>query len=122
MTEEEKNAINFLQKLEFDEYEWWYFGEEYETREETEKAFEKAQKIIINLIDKQQKEIEYYKDELEKESSIWTKIEKGNDYISKDKIREKIKDLKNNLKSKEEQNEYFETLAKIEILEELLRW
>ena len=59
MNEEEKNAIKFLQKLEFDEYEWWYSGEEYETREEIEKAFEKAQEIIINLIDKQQKEIEH---------------------------------------------------------------
>lgn len=45
---------------------------------------------LIEIIEEQNQEIEYYKDELEKESSIWTKIEKGNDYIRKDRIREKI--------------------------------
>lgn len=49
--------------------------------------------VPLELYEKQQKEIEYYKDELEKESSIWTKIEKGNDYISKDKVRDIIKCL-----------------------------
>jgi hypothetical protein len=57
---------------------------------------ERTYKAIAGLLDlynKQKEEIEYYKDELEKESSIWTKIEKGNDFISKDKIRDKINEL-----------------------------
>lgn len=49
---------------------------------------------MLDLYNKQKEEIEYYKDELEKESSIWTKIEKGNDYISKDKVRDKIEEYR----------------------------
>ena len=54
---------------------------------------EQYTELYKDLCDKQQKEIEYYKYELEKESSIWTKIEKVNDYISKDKVREILFDI-----------------------------
>lgn len=98
-----------------------------------------SMKLIIRLVDKQQEEIKELKlitntyDSYVGKDMNHTKIIIADSnyfvngtfiekYISKDKIRDKIKDLKNNLKSKEEQNEYFETLAKIEILEELLRW
>lgn len=82
---------------------------------------------LLDLNNKKQKEIENFKIKNKKIHEINYRVNKNllelaETSISKDKIREKIKDLKNNLKSKEEQNEYFETLAKIEILEELLRW
>lgn len=77
-------------------------------------------KDILNLIERQQKLIEECDSGDVITENQMRYIE--DNYIRKDKIREKIKDLKNNLKSKEEQNEYFETLAKIEILEEISRW
>lgn len=122
MSEEEKNAINFLQKLEFDEYEWWYFGEEYKTVEETEKAFEKAQKIIIDLIEKQQKLIE------ECESGdVFTEnqmryLEKyiEDNYIRKAKIKDKIKELEILLNNTETATTGQEIFYKISLLKELL--
>lgn len=71
---------------------------------------------LLDTVYKQQNEIEYYKDELEKESSIWTKIEKGNDYISKDKIRKIIKEL-----SDQNYNNYELSVALSKSLEALLK-
>ena len=65
-------------------------------------------------------EIEYYKDELEKESSIWTKIEKGNNYISKNKIRDLIKELEEKEKNCNFTGLITECEIKIETLKELL--
>jgi hypothetical protein len=48
---------------------------------------------LLDLYNKQKEEIEYYKSELEKESSIWTKLEKTDNYISKDKIIDKIHEI-----------------------------
>lgn len=45
---------------------------------------------LIEIIEEQNQEIEYYKDELELETSSWKKIEKAENLISKDKIRDKI--------------------------------
>lgn len=125
MNEEEKNAINFFKKLEFDEYEWWYDGEEYETREETEIVFEKAQKTILNLIDKQQEEIEELKrdyeiitDDMKNHNVVYTDMPEFEErYISKDKIRDKIEQLE------KEKDLYFEKQiiqGKINLLKELL--
>ncbi len=73
---------------------------------------------LLDLYNKQKEEIEYYKDELEKESSIWTKIEKGNDYISKDKIRKEIEKTEKELYYGDILQRY--AYIKINTLEELL--
>lgn len=99
----------------------------FSTCEQCEISWNDVQKIrnLLDLYNKQKEEIEYYKEELEKESSIWTKIEKGNDYISKDKIREKIKDLEwygGYIKYRFVYSDYDKEVnkVKIELLKELL--
>lgn len=74
-------------------------------------------RIFLNLVENQQKEIEYLKEQIPQDK-IFYYSEK--DYISKDKIREKIKEL-------EKKKDWFikyktsdEVYNKIEILEELL--
>ena len=82
--------------------------------------------IILNLIEKQQKEIEELKQEMEKRK--WVRIKENGEvepllYISKDKIREKIKELLKNGKEMTEeerqgQTEYLQ--GKLKAYEELL--
>ena len=127
MTEEEKKAIEYLKnRLEI-------------LHNNTQWATENSIKVILNLIDKQQKEIEELKenyDELFKKyemkkvlfvrkdhntkellSELYIRKDTLNDdYISKDKIKEKIKELEENYS---EFSEY--PIGKsIEILRELL--
>ena len=45
---------------------------------------------LLDTVYKQKEEIEYYKDELELETSSWKKLEKAENLISKDKIIAKI--------------------------------
>lgn len=104
MSEEEKKAIEYLTSLKYLKYGDY------------------ADKIdlIINLINKQQKEIELLKEEQAQRS--WVHIKENGEveplfYISKDKIREKIKELEE-LKEK-----YFEKQiiqGRIDLLNELL--
>lgn len=92
MTEEEKKAIECLKgRLEI-------------LHNNTQWATENSIKVVLNLIDKQQKEIEKLKQTIIIDENVITSLEKdlfegGSNYIvSKDKIRNKIKNLE---KSKE---------------------
>lgn len=77
MSEEEKKAIEWLKKAD------WFSARLYSG-------------TILNLIENQQKEIEELKEEKAKRS--WVHIKENGEveplfYISKDKIREKIKEI-----------------------------
>lgn len=130
MSEEEKKARDYFENIEFDEYEWWHLtGDGYADHNENE--FEKAQLLILKLIEKQQKEIEdleiktkavtaYHCDDLPTDVKMIILSKNdferniNNDYICKDKIREKIKEL---------EKEGFKSIAiseKINVLKELL--
>jgi hypothetical protein len=104
MSEEEKKAINFIKEvieLWLDKDKSYVFVTDYE---------KENLKIVLNLIEKQQKEIIVYKKirnmledtqmklfETRKDEEKYKRI---NDikYISKDKIREKIKELEERAK------------------------
>ena len=88
---------------------------------------------ILNLIEKQQKEIEELKEENKQykiqEDLTFKCLEKTkymSNYISKDKIREKIENLENYIQENSDEQGYWgsehqeDIYAKIEILEELL--
>lgn len=98
MSEEEKEAIKYLEFLSNEKCEC----------EACQRA-KKEYKTILNLLDKQQKEIEelrQYKESVEGLKSKNKTIIDNNelrlflkrDYISKDKIREKIKELEERAK------------------------
>ena len=113
MNEEEKKAIDYFENIEFNEYEWWHLtGDGYVDHDENE--LKKAQLLILKLIEEQQKEIEdleiktkvvtaYHCDNLPTDVKMIilskTDFERNinNDYICKDKIREKIKELEDNM-------------------------
>lgn len=122
MSEEENKAIeNFNEIIKnLDEDEQIEYEEEIQDY-----------KTLLNLIEKQQKEIE----ELKKpkylvhfEDNKITKIELINDYISKDKIRELIKKYQEKAEDVKQKykgvyaykSDYLEALAKIEGYQELL--
>ena len=92
----------------------------------------KAIKIVLNLLEKQQNEIErLLKDNYRLDRENQLKFERAvdtSDYVSKDKIREKIKELKDNRpylskfddwKEKEYTNEDINNMC-VEVLEDLL--
>ena len=117
-TEEVKKAIEAMKdKLDNDDNSWFYY-DEIET--------------IFDLLEKQQKEIErLYKDNYRLDRENQLKFERAvdaSDYVSKDKIREKIKELKDNRpylskfddwKEKEYTNEDINNMC-VEVLEDLL--
>ena len=117
-TEEVNKAIEAMKdKLDNDENSWFYY-DEIET--------------IFDLLEKQNKEIErLYKDNYRLDRENQLKFEKAvdtSDYVNKDKIREKIKELKDNRpylskfddwKEKEYTNEDV-TNKCVEVLEDLL--
>lgn len=117
-TEEVKKAIEAMKdKLDNDENSWFYY-DEIET--------------IFDLLEKQNKEIErLYKDNYRLDRENQLKFERAvdaSDYVSKDKIREKIKELKDNRpylskfddwKEKEYTNEDINNMC-VEVLEDLL--
>lgn len=117
-TEEMNKAIEAMKdKLDNDENSWFYY-DEIET--------------IFDLLEKQQKEIErLYKDNYRLDRENQLKFEKAvdtSDYISKEAIREKIKELKDNRpylskfddwKEKEYTNEDINNMC-VEVLEDLL--
>ena len=116
---EEKKAIEWVKNnLE----ETIKLGQKYGLQEAIKK-----QTIILNLIEKQQKEIEELKDtnkklyEIGKQNAIQELI--NNDYISKDKIKAKIEelnkqeqDLQNNIND-EEREEYSDANISWELMD-----
>ena len=84
---------------------------------------------ILNLLEKQQKEIERLKEHLNQyyDGKLFTsnqlkRIEKEQNkyYIHKDKIREKIEEIEDSLKEDCIALHEFQRLAKIDVLKELL--
>ena len=62
MSEEQKEALEILKGLEFEDYDWYVKTDKLEGHaDDVVIEVEKAMKTILNLIDKQQKEIEFYK-------------------------------------------------------------
>lgn len=123
-TEEEKQAIEVVSNL-----RCYYNDESLLNEDELEenKINNNSIDLVLKLLDKQQKEIERLKEYLNQyyDGKLFTsnqlrRIEKEHNkyYIHKDKIREKIKDLRYNESLGFEQS--FEETFKIEVLEELL--
>lgn len=119
MSEEEKKAIEILNNI---EYKDLYSDKFYDNRD-----------IVLNLIEKQQKEIEELKEENAEQLEViteWVNGERINDikHISKDKIKEKIKELEEEIEEKQENcldftlihEHEIDTNGIIEVLEELL--
>ena len=108
-TEEEKKALEFLINKRDEAYGLMQFedGELYQLAEEEFNNY----LTIEEIIDKQQKEIE----RLDKE-----KINIYENYISKDKIIEKIKEIEDSLKEDCIALHEFQRLAKIDVLKEIL--
>ena len=98
----------------------------FSTCEQCNISWSDVQKIrnLLDLYNKQKEEIEYYRSELELETSSWKKLEKAEKLISKDKIRNKINELtlKNRIPIKDQYVMYdcIKRNFQIEILEELL--
>jgi len=96
MTEEEKKAIDIVENIKFKQYAIYNAKEMkneirfYQTEEER-----KAIDIVLGLIDKQQKEIEELKKDNENQWKHRCKmaIELDNNVISKDKIRNLLKQV-----------------------------
>ena len=119
-TEKEKKAITIL-----DEFELRRKTVNYNriTVEDSQCA-----KTVLNLLEKQQKEIERLKEHLQYyDGKLFTsnqlkRIEKEQNkfYIHKDKIREKIKEIEDSLKEDCIALHEFQRLAKIDVLKELL--
>ena len=120
-TEKEKKAITIL-----DEFELRRKTVNYNriTVEDSQCA-----KTVLNLLEKQQKEIERLKEHLNQyyDGKLFTsnqlkRIEKEQNkfYIHKDKIREKIKEIEDSLKEDCIALHEFQRLAKIDVLKELL--
>lgn len=101
MSEEEKKAIDNFKRLDFFEYDWEIRDDDFETRDEMLAHAEKMQKIILNLIDKQQNEIE------EKSTILLAGAEKVKQLEKEIKeLKEKIVDLKTKLAIEKIDNKY----------------
>ena len=114
-TEKEKKALEFLINKRDEAYGLMQFedGEIYQLAEEEFNNY----LTIEEIIDKQQKEINKLNNE-NKKIKYFSNNLFIDDYISKESIREKIKDLRYNESLGFEQS--FEETFKIEVLEELL--
>ncbi len=115
MSEEEKIAIDYL----IDNVVYWLDkGQDFVVLDidENEKLH-----TILNLIDKQQEEIEKYKNKYEDLYDASVEL-----YVSKDKIREKIKELENIIHilmpttTPMERKIVFKNVGAIEVLQDLL--
>ena len=107
MNEEEKKAYNYLEKY----INWETLGE---------RNLEGDIKTILNLIEKQQKEIERLKDEYKREVFEYQEFVEDTkiavqDYIKKYKIKEKMKELE-----EMPENQYIHLDYIKKMLEELL--
>lgn len=117
LSEEEKKAIEYLTKY----IHWETYGE---------RSLETDIKTVLNLLDKKQKEIKELKETNEDnaEKSLLNDIFIKKNYISKDKIREKIKEYQEKAEDVKQKykgvyaykDDYLEVLAKIEGYQELL--
>lgn len=118
-TQEAKKAISDLKLFEY----------KYTLKNDDDKKIE----TILNLIDKQQKETEKYKRIAEMnlkdgeefknemcEHRCILKSELEENYISKELIREKIKEIEDSLKEDCIALHEFQRLAKIDVLKEIL--
>ena len=132
MSEEERKAIEYFEKsFEKRVPPYWY--------DDTIANNEEQIKILLNLIEKQQKELLKYKtDKIEKQQKEIEDLKKPkyiidlktnnitiltNDFISKNTIREKIKELEKEYKEYENTNEweiFDETKYAYDLLKELL--
>lgn len=100
MTDEENKAIDNFKKLDFFEYDWQFEDEDFETREDMLAYAEKMQKTILHLIEKQQNKIKeltkgnrsLMESRIKWKNRYYKEKAKNKECISKDKIREKIKD------------------------------
>lgn len=63
LSDEEIKAIDNFKRLDFFDYDWQIGNDDFETRDEMLEYAEKMQKIIINLLKKQQEQIKSLKDE-----------------------------------------------------------
>lgn len=131
MTDKQIEAIQKLKRIDI---KYFLSGMMEQSNYIVEKAEEvnNAIGIVLKLLEKQQKEIErLYKDNYRLDRENQLKFEKAvdtSDYVSKDKIREKIKELKDNRsylskfddwKEKEYTNEDINNMC-VEVLEDLL--
>lgn len=115
MNEKEKEAYNYLKKY----INWETYGE---------RNIEEEIKIILKLINKQQKEKEklkeaykILKDDIKGHRIVYVDTpEFEENYISKDKIKEKIEKIKKDEEFYREHFRMFEFNGKINILKELL--
>ena len=105
MTEEEKKAIERIEDIIYKRDETNYADDREITLYEDD-----IQKIskLLNLIDKQKEEIDYYKKQNEIKGKLLNKSlnETRKHCISKDKIRDKIKELEENIKVYNENSYY----------------
>ena len=97
MNEEEKQALEIIKGLGFEDYDWWVQSDYVKGHaDEVVSIVENALNTIIELIEKQQKEIEELKSRkyiLNAKTQEIKEIPISDDYVSKDKIIEKIKKL-----------------------------
>ena len=108
MTEEEKKVIEFFEKRQ--KYMGDYRG-----------PLEENTDIVLNLIDKKQKEIEELNNKYNFEKVAKEEVEELlDDSIPKEKIRKKIKEIEDCLKEDCIALHEFQRLAKIDVLKELL--
>ena len=131
MTDKQIEAIQKLKRIDI---KYFLSGMMEQSNYIVEKAEEvnNAIGIVLKLLENQQKEIErLYKDNYRLDRENQLKFERAvdaSDYVSKDKIREKIKELKDNRpylskfddwKEKEYTNEDINNMC-VEVLEDLL--
>lgn len=118
-TEEEKKSLKFLTDKRDEAYGLMQFedGEIYQLAEEEFNNY----LTIEEIIDKQQKEIEELKYKYKKYGKVlFTEDAIKENYVSKNKIREKIKEIEDSLKEDCIALHEFQRLAKIDVLKELL--
>lgn len=120
MTEEENKAIDYLENLDID------FNTLYRINL---RDLDNCKKVILNLIEKLKSRINKRDNEIiqleeSAEKEFLTKIEVKENYISKDKIREKIETLKKEATDRlneGRENIFVAKMLIIDILEELLK-
>jgi hypothetical protein len=121
MSKEEKEAIETFKNIVIQEYDWWIDKGDY--AESNVEEANNSIKTILNLIEKQQKEIEETHNKLDKLDNADLTLVYMNGFYDgenkwKDKIKEKIEFYKRYGKVKNS-NEYV-MCEEIEVLEELL--
>ena len=123
MTDKQIEAIQKLKRIDI---KYFLSGMMEQSNYIVEKAEEvnNAIGIVLKLLEKQNKEIErLYKDNYRLDRENQLKFEKAvdtSDYVNKDKIREKIKEIEDSLKEDCIALHEFQRLAKIDVLKELL--